>query len=434
MIEAPQPRLAFYEFEGIRFYTEECRLVRLLERSVFFVRPKERDFLVVLLSNPHTTVTYEELRQKVWPEAKELRSVLPTIRETKHTIDKLLGDITKKPGALIETVARQGYRLNADVKTSDESSEAQASAVAGTVETAPTELVQRPTQPAGLIDVEPVDFSVQSVAPPSPGLAPFKSATGSLFGTHPWHIVVSCALYSLLYASALLLEVSYQFDRFGSKALKIAPFVFCGVFATSATALALDRKLTFQDKGSGFLVSILMFVISAAALFGALCFFLPSSPITESSLQTYPAQAAYLKDESYFLILALFFIIIPAHFIATMEREKETGNHRVVFDLLTGNRWIAAPKGALYPRFWALAGLLLLFLVMSVAMSARLLDNLKPGPYQNLFVQLVYLRGLLFFGLGVECLIWYYRALEEIKRRSSTLHTQNSFGVPSPNS
>jgi len=58
---------------------------------------------------------------------------------------------------------------------------------------------------------------------------------------------------------------------------------------------------------------------------------------------------------------------------------------------------------------------------MSVAMTARLLDNLKPNPYQNLFVQLVYLRGLLFFGLGIECLAWYRNALNEIKSEYSRL-------------
>ena len=31
----------------------------------------------------------------------------------------------------------------------------------------------------------------------------------------------------------------------------------------------------------------------------------------------------------------------------------------------------------------------------------------------NLFTQLVYLRGILYFGLGIECLIWYYEALND---------------------
>lgn len=32
---------------------------------------------------------------------------------------------------------------------------------------------------------------------------------------------------------------------------------------------------------------------------------------------------------------------------------------------------------------------------VSLVMTSHLLDHLKPGPYMNLFVQLVYLRGIL---------------------------------------
>lgn len=49
-------------------------------------------------------------------------------------------------------------------------------------------------------------------------------------------------------------------------------------------------------------------------------------------------------------------------------------------------------------------------------MTSRLLDHLKPGPHMNLFTQLVYLRGIVYFVLGIESLIWYYRAIDEIKR------------------
>ncbi len=49
-------------------------------------------------------------------------------------------------------------------------------------------------------------------------------------------------------------------------------------------------------------------------------------------------------------------------------------------------------------------------------MTSRLLDHLKPGPYTNLFTQLVYIRGFLYFGLGIWCLIWYYQAIDEAKR------------------
>ncbi|HZE62508.1 MAG TPA: hypothetical protein VE056_01445, partial [Pyrinomonadaceae bacterium] len=54
----------------------------------------------------------------------------------------------------------------------------------------------------------------------------------------------------------------------------------------------------------------------------------------------------------------------------------------------------------------------------SLVMTSRLLDHLRPGKYMNLFTLLVYVRGILYFGLAMECLIWYYLALERIKRAS----------------
>ena len=49
-------------------------------------------------------------------------------------------------------------------------------------------------------------------------------------------------------------------------------------------------------------------------------------------------------------------------------------------------------------------------------MSSHLFDNLKPGRFMNMFIQLMQLHSVLFFGMGLECLAWYTRALNELKR------------------
>lgn len=232
---------------------------------------------------------------------------------------------------------------------------------------------------------------------------------------HIAHVVISCSLYAALYSVSAFLEVAYEFDRFGGMAWKIAPFVFAWMAICSVAGLTADRKLTSQGRSSGLAASAATFLIAALALLVVLTRLLPPFPITQSTLQSYPAQAAYLKDTSYFLVLAFCFLIVPFHFIVTVEREIERGQCDHILRLLTGHKLSAAPKGTLYARFWALAAFLVVLAAFSLFMTSRLLDHLKPGPYMNLFTQLVYLRAILYFGLGIECLIWYYRALEELK-------------------
>ncbi len=47
----------------------------------------------------------------------------------------------------------------------------------------------------------------------------------------------------------------------------------------------------------------------------------------------------------------------------------------------------------------------------------------------NLFTQLVFWRLLLFFGLGVEGLIWYSKSLDEIKRECFVRLARITFDV-----
>jgi len=246
-----------------------------------------------------------------------------------------------------------------------------------------------------------------------------------LMGKPVAHILVSCSMYSALYTAAVPLEVAYQFKRFGHTATMIMPFVFVVMLTTSVLALALDREFVLKEKSGGLKMSVLGFILSAGVLFAAISFFLPAFPITESILQTHPAQAAYLKDESYFILLALFFLIMPFHFIIITERRLTREMRRRASAKEEGQQTSKEDRVP-YWSFWALVGLLFVFFIMSVAMTARLLDNLKPSPYQNLFVQLVYLRGLLFFGLGIECLAWYHNALNEIKSEYSSLESMSS--------
>jgi hypothetical protein len=103
-----------------------------------------------------------------------------------------------------------------------------------------------------------------------------------------WQVVIGSGLYALLYSIALVLEIAYQFDRFGASALKIAPLVFGWITISSAAGLVIDRKLTSQDRAGGLIAAAAIFLIAAAALFLFLTRYLPATPITESYLQVIP--------------------------------------------------------------------------------------------------------------------------------------------------
>lgn len=237
------------------------------------------------------------------------------------------------------------------------------------------------------------------------------------FGGHLWHVVIACGLYALLHAVALILEVTYHLDRYRPTVWWVSVGVFIWVLVTSAAGLAIDWKFATRPKASKpTYFSIPVFIVSSLLLYAALKLYLPDSPITEAEFQTYPAHAAYLKDIGYFLPLGIVFLVLTYHFILSMQRELSAGRHRLGFALLSDEKWSVTPRGSIYLRVWWLGLLLFGALIVSLTLTTHLFDNLMPGDYRGLFVQLVLWRMVLYFSLGLECLFWYYRSLNELKR------------------
>jgi len=102
--------------------------------------------------------------------------------------------------------------------------------------------------------------------------------------------------------------------------------------------------------------------------------------------------------------------------VLAIQKELQAGERSFVLGLLVGERRSPVPRGAIYLRVWWLGFFLFVVAVISPALTAHLFDNLKPSPYINLFMQLVQWRLLLYLALALECLLWYYRFLNEIKR------------------
>jgi hypothetical protein len=237
------------------------------------------------------------------------------------------------------------------------------------------------------------------------------------FGGHRWHALTASGLYAALFAVALLGEVAYQFDRYERRAIAAAVGMFAWMFCASLAGLAADWRLTLRGSNKGLAASVAILLLAALGIYGGACLVLPPEPITQTqSLQAYTAQAAYLKDIIYFLILKIIFLLPPFHFILTMQRELQAGRHRLALGLLGGDRLAPTPRGTFFPRFWVLMLFFVVIVSISIFLHTNLMDHLKSAPFMNLFSNLILTRLMLYYALAAECLFWYYRALNELKR------------------
>jgi len=362
------PEKVHYEFDTFRL--DPLNGILLREGTPIQLRAKPFELLLVFVENCGRSLSKNELISRVWPGS--------TVSDTNFHVNldavrKALGESGREPRLIVRTGT--GYKFVADV---------------GQIE----------------VSSSPESYSSEAIIEPRPDPKTFK--------THRIHILVSSSLYGSYYGVSWVLEIAYQFGLFGVSALKTASFVFLAMAISAMAGLEINRRLNLGGSQWALAISVLWFVFAAGVLFIAASQLLPDMPITESTLQTYPAQAAYLKNICYSLVLAFFFLILPFNFIVGVEgyKTKEVDESSSVSAPQSGGL-----LGVLHPRFFALALLLVVLAGWSLIMTARLLDHLKPGSYMNLFIELVYLRALIYFGLGIECLIWYYHALEELRQK-----------------
>ena len=238
----------------------------------------------------------------------------------------------------------------------------------------------------------------------------------SKFCGHLFHSCLASLLYGALYAVALPVEIAYQWDAFGHWSIGASITLFLWIASTTLFAMWLICKAAVSGRSSGAMASASVISGAALVLYVVLRPYLPEHAITEATFQTYTAQTAYLKSIFYFLPIALIYLVLPFHFVVAMQRELQRGRSVAVQSVLTRSRSSALPRGVLYPHFSVLCAILIIATAVSIYMGAHLLENLKGQTYTNLFIHLVQVRWLLYLLLGIECLSWYYGALQEMKR------------------
>ncbi len=372
-----------FEFDRYRFFPAERRLLQDAGKQLW-LDPKPNALLKVLVKDSGKLITYEELKREVWPELQHIAD--RTLHQHKYALSATLGKNSEGKD-YIETVSGQGYRFAMNVIAHDE-----------------TNSEPNTAQPA-ITEATNFDAPIETNT----------SRSNTLFGGHELHVFVSCFLYALLYAIALFIEVAYQYESFASSVWVIAFVVLLWTLGTSLIGLRVDWQRTARGKKTGLLLSLHIFIASGLLVYLALGYYLPNQPITESRLQTYPAHGAYLKSVYYHLPLAAICLVLPFHFVISLKRDIQNDN-RLVKNLLLGRRRATAPAGAIFVRPWMLGALLFGAAIYALAATNHLFDNLIPGSYTNVFIQLVQLRLLLYFALGLECLLWYSWSLNEIKR------------------
>ncbi len=357
---------------------------------------KAFDMLLLLIENRGQSISKADLIRKVWPQSKVVTD--NTFSVTLTHVRRALGDSAQEERYIVKTP--EGYRFVAAVRK-----------VAGKSELDSAELrwAQSSFKADQHITVSERDVRLLD---PSGMAAKLKS----FLGGHLGHVFLAAGLYSALYADALLVEVAYQFDRYGRPAILGALAAAGWIFVTSLAGMAADWKLTLRGSNRGLAASICIFLTAAAILYAASCLFLPAEPVTQMSIQSYTAQAAYLKTIGYFIFLMFVFLLLPFHFVLVMQRELQDGRSHSALDLLNGNKLSVAPRRVLFLRFWLLGLLFALILAISLFLHHNLMSILKPAPYMNLFSNLILMRLILYYLLAGECLAWYYRSLNELKR------------------
>jgi DNA-binding winged helix-turn-helix (wHTH) protein len=382
-----------YKFDLFLLDVEERLLLK--DGDAVMLAPKAFDILALFVRNSGRLIDKDELMRAVWPGV--------TVEETNISMNvsllrKALGDQAREP-RFIKTVPKLGYRFIAPVQPSWEEGNGETSEDHSSRDVEDPPGHRREDGEPGVTDGRPSRWRLESP-----------------FAGHFWHVVTGCALYALLYSIALMLEVAYEFDRYGARALQLVPPVFVWIFSTSMAGLELDRRKTRQGKATGLVFSLIIFVAAGVLLYWALGYFLPGEPITKAYFQTYSARAAFLKDVYYFVPLGVIFLALPFHFVVSMGRALQAEGSAREADLLFSDRTSAVPMGAIYVKVSWLGILLSSAAMVSMPLTAHLIENLKSDPYMGLFIELLQWRVVVYFALGLECLIWYYRALNEIKR------------------
>jgi DNA-binding winged helix-turn-helix (wHTH) protein len=379
-----QKKSLYYDFKGLRFSPFTNQLEVLANGKKTKLSQIHCLFLLTLVENPRAVVTFDDLRQSIWLHEPTVDGrLIRNIQSTKNHLVNVFKSINV-PADFIKPIPGKGYLLDADATEEIQEMNSENTQSVSTTETPVSN-----------------DESIE--------VGEAAAQNNRLLGEHTAYIAISSLLYGLLYWIALLLEVAYRFDRFGTTALWLGLPMVLWIAAMSFGGLVWTKNLVRQKNRKALFIGLAFFVGGTFLLCLAISYFLPNEPVTAARFQTQPAFSAFVKNSLiYFLPLGVVFILIPFHFVCVRENliadVSESVSH-------------SREKGAVNLRFSHLFGLWLIAVMYAIISTFYLLDNLLPGEFHGLFVALAFLRFFIYFGLSLACLFWYRTVLNFVNAR-----------------
>jgi DNA-binding winged helix-turn-helix (wHTH) protein len=362
------------------------------------LQPRAYEVLLKLVQNANRLVTRDELLNSVW--GTDVNVEEGALRYQISQLRSALGDAASKP-EYIKTIPKHGFQFVASVRAHSKSEQASEKVCEDQGQYVAAGVIEH--KRGFDMDGDPHALLLRLLQ--------------SRFCGHEWYALGASVLYAAYFGVALLVEIAYEFDRYDSVKWT-APLISCFIFISSLLGLSVGARRASSGKRAGLLLCALIFVFAAGLTLIIACTFLPEEPITQANFQTFTAQAAYIKDLCYIAPLGLIFLVTPLHFVVAIERELSSNEPLLAANLLTGTVPNAPPIGTLFLRIWFLLLLLIGMIAYSLIARSHLFDNLKPSPYMNLFQSLIHVRMILYFGLAILCVTWYYRVLNELRRDS----------------
>ncbi len=223
-------------------------------------------------------------------------------------------------------------------------------------------------------------------------------------------VMATAILYGCLFAVSILLESAFDAAKPSNS---VAATIFGLTMVTSVAALAIDSWLARIGVAAALPLAFGIFLLAAGAQWTIARSTLSESAIVPTTrFHAHTAQAAHLKNTTYFLVIVVIFWLPPTHCINVLRREMQAGHAAWVRSVLSRSLLLGQDFVCFSPQ-WLWFGLLFLVL-LAIPMAIRLLENLKSDPKLNTYTALLYLRGIIYFLLILVCLVWYSSAIASL--------------------
>lgn len=232
------------------------------------------------------------------------------------------------------------------------------------------------------------------------------------FAGHRGLVLVSCLVYASLYVMTMWAEIALQYDRYAGRVVLGMPFVISLMSVTTYAALKLCWRRAARGDDYSLTFGFLILLTATLTAYGLSWIIMPRIPINGASTP----QEIYVQNIGIDLALITVYLLVPFHFIINLQRELVEGRHQAVLKLLKREKDSVPVRHTIYLRIWPL----LIPLASQVFIIWRIQDQfmrtLAPGKYRVFYVTFAQITWFIYFVLGVSWLIWYYRAINELKR------------------